>query len=47
MGSGFDDWIYCHFFTITVNYDNSQSVTVYDLLQSLLDYEHLLFHCNE
>jgi hypothetical protein len=23
MGSGFDDWIYCHFFTITVNYNSS------------------------
>jgi hypothetical protein len=21
MGSGFDDWVYWHFFTITVNYN--------------------------
>jgi hypothetical protein len=24
MGSGFDDWIYLHFFAITVNYNSSQ-----------------------
>jgi hypothetical protein len=30
MGSGFDDWIYWHFITITINYDGSQSMTVYD-----------------
>jgi hypothetical protein len=47
MGSGFDDWIYWHLFTITVNYACSQSVTVYDSLHSLLDYECLLFHCDE
>jgi hypothetical protein len=47
MGSGFDDWIYWHFFTITVNYDSSQSMTVYDSLPSLLDHECLLFHCDE
>jgi hypothetical protein len=23
MGSGFDDWVYWHFFTITVNYKSS------------------------
>jgi hypothetical protein len=23
MGSRFDDWVYWHFFTITVNYDSS------------------------
>jgi hypothetical protein len=23
MGSGFDDWVYWHFFTIAVNYDSS------------------------
>jgi hypothetical protein len=23
MGSGFDDWVYWHFITITVNYNNS------------------------
>jgi hypothetical protein len=34
-------------FTVTVNYDKSQSKTVYDLLHSLLDHERLLFHCDE
>jgi hypothetical protein len=43
MGSGFDDWIYWHFFTITVNYDSSQSMTVYDSLSSLLNYQCLPF----
>jgi hypothetical protein len=43
MGSGFDDWIYWHFFTITVLYDSAQSMTVYDSLHSLLDYECLPF----
>jgi hypothetical protein len=33
--------------TITTNYNSSQSVTVYDSLHSLLDHEHLLFHCDE
>jgi hypothetical protein len=23
MGSGFDDWVYCHFFTITISYNSS------------------------
>jgi hypothetical protein len=27
MGSGLDDWIYWHFFTNTINYDSSQSMT--------------------
>jgi hypothetical protein len=44
MGLGFDDWVYWHFFTITINYDSSQSVTVYNLLHSLLDHEWLFFH---
>jgi hypothetical protein len=26
--SGFDDWIYWHFFAITINYNSSRSVTV-------------------
>jgi hypothetical protein len=43
MGSGLDDWIYWHFFTITINYESSQSITVYDWLHSLLDYECLPF----
>jgi hypothetical protein len=42
MGSGLDGWIYWHFFTITTNYDSSQSMTVYDSLHSSLDYECLL-----
>jgi hypothetical protein len=33
--------------TVTINYDRSQSVTVYDSLHSLLDHERLLFHCDE
>jgi hypothetical protein len=39
MGSWFDDWIYWHFFTSTINYDSSQSMTVYDSLHSLLYHE--------
>jgi hypothetical protein len=27
MGSRFDDWIYWHFFTVTTNYNSSQSMT--------------------
>jgi hypothetical protein len=41
------DWIYWHFFTITINYYSPQSMTVYDSLHSLLDHERLLFHCDE
>jgi hypothetical protein len=26
MGSGFDDWVYWHFYTITLNYYSSQSI---------------------
>jgi hypothetical protein len=47
MGSGFDEWIYWHFFTTTINYDSSQSMTLYESLHSLLNYERLLFHCDE
>jgi hypothetical protein len=43
MGSGLDDLIYWHFFTITINYNISQMMTVSDLLHSLLDYKCLLF----
>jgi hypothetical protein len=25
MGSGFDDWVYWHFFTITVDYNSSHT----------------------
>jgi hypothetical protein len=46
-GSGLDDWIYWHFLTITINYNSSQSMDVQDLLHSLLDYECLLFYCEE
>jgi hypothetical protein len=46
-GSELVDWICWHFFTITINYDSSQSMTVYDSLHSLLGYERLLFHCDE
>jgi hypothetical protein len=35
MGPGFDDWIYWHFFTIAVNYDSLQSMTLYDSLHFL------------
>jgi hypothetical protein len=47
MGSKLDDWIYWHFFTITINYNSSQSMTVYCSLHSLLNYECLLFHSDE
>jgi hypothetical protein len=47
MESELDDWIYWHFFTITINYDYSQSVTAQDSPHSLLDYECLLFYCEE
>jgi hypothetical protein len=43
MGSGLADWIYWHFFTITINYNSSQFTTVSDSLHALLDYERLLF----
>jgi hypothetical protein len=32
--------------TITINYNSSQSMTVWDSLHSLLDYECLRFHCD-
>jgi hypothetical protein len=47
MGSTLNYWIYWHFFTIPINYDSSQSMTVYDSLHSLLDHERLLFHCDQ
>jgi hypothetical protein len=46
-GSGYDDWVYWHFFTITINHNSSQSMTDYDSLHSLLVYECLLFYCDE
>jgi hypothetical protein len=33
MGSGFDDWVYWHFFKITVDYNNS-------LIELLLSHEY-------
>jgi hypothetical protein len=47
MGFGFDDWIYWLFFAIAINYDSSQSMTVYDSLHSWLDHQRLLFHSDE
>jgi hypothetical protein len=47
MRSGLDDWIYWHFFTVAMNYDFSHLMTVYDSLHSLLDQEHLPFHCDK
>jgi hypothetical protein len=47
MGSGFDDWVYWHSFPITINYNSSESMTLYDSLHSLLNYECLPFHCDE
>jgi hypothetical protein len=47
MDSRFDDWFYWHFFTITLNSDGLESMTVYDSLHSLLDHQRLLFHCDE
>jgi hypothetical protein len=41
-GSGLVDWIYWHFFTVTINYNSSRLRTVSDSLHFLLDYEHLL-----
>jgi hypothetical protein len=42
-GSGFDDWFIGSFFTSTINYNNSQLMTVWDSLHSVLDYEYLFF----
>jgi hypothetical protein len=36
-----------HLLLITIDYDSSQSVTAQDSLHSLLDYECLLFHCDD
>jgi hypothetical protein len=44
MGSGFDECVYWHFFTITINYNSSQLMTVHDSFLSLLDHDRLLFH---
>jgi hypothetical protein len=46
-GSRLDDWNHWHFFTITTNYDSSQSMAVWDSLHSLLDRECLPFRCDE
>jgi hypothetical protein len=48
MGSECDDWVYWHFYTITLNSDSLQSMTVYyDSPHSLLDHERLLFYYDE
>jgi hypothetical protein len=47
MGSGLDDWIYWHFFTITIDSNSPQSMAAYNLLHSLLYHERLLFLCDE
>jgi hypothetical protein len=47
MDSGRDDWAYWYFFTTTLNYDSSQSMTVYNSSHSLLDHEPLPFRCDE
>jgi hypothetical protein len=47
MISGLGDWFYSHFYTTKVNYDSSQSMTLYDSSHSMLDHEHLPFHCDE
>jgi hypothetical protein len=31
MGSGFDDWVYWHFFTITLNYNSSNIELLHDV----------------
>jgi hypothetical protein len=46
-GSGFDDWIYWHFFTIITSSNSPQSMTMWDSLHSWLDHECLLLHCDE
>jgi hypothetical protein len=43
MISALGGCIYCHFLTIAINYESSQSMTVYDSLHSLMDYESLPF----
>jgi hypothetical protein len=47
MISRFDDWVYWHFFTITVHYNSSHLMTVCDVPHSLLAHERLLCHCDE
>jgi hypothetical protein len=42
-GSRSDEWIYWRSFTITLNSDSLQSLTVHDSLHSLLDHKRLLF----
>jgi hypothetical protein len=43
MGSGLYNWIYWYFFSITINYNSSESMAAYDSL----DYKCLLFYCVE
>jgi hypothetical protein len=42
-GSGFDDKIFGTSLPITINYNSSHSMAFWDSLQSLLNYEYLLF----
>jgi hypothetical protein len=42
-GSRTDGWIHWCNFIITISYDSSESVTVYDSLSSLMNHERLLF----
>jgi hypothetical protein len=48
MGSGSDDWVYCHFFTITVIYNSSHIELLHDVtslqLQSVIT-AHTLNSC--
>jgi hypothetical protein len=44
MGSGFDDWVYWHFFTITVNYKSSHIELLNDVSLKNLS---LISHCFE
>jgi hypothetical protein len=46
-GSGLDDWICWHFFTITPIVTAHSQLTAQDSLHSLLDLECLLFPCDE
>jgi hypothetical protein len=47
MGSRLDEWIYWCSFTFTLTSDSLQSLTVHDLLHSLLDHKRLPFYYDE
>jgi hypothetical protein len=42
-----DEWIYRYSFTITLDSDSLQSLTVYDALHSFLDHERHPFYYDE